>query len=46
VAWSSCSPSPFLTPSLFEGKVGEQVSVPVRAWAPGAQVSLAYEGKV
>lgn len=28
----------------FEGKVGEQVTVPVRAWAPGAQVSLAYEG--
>jgi hypothetical protein len=31
----------------FEGRVGEQVSVPVRAWAPGASVSLAYErGKV
>lgn len=29
----------------FEGKVGEQVTVPVRAWAPGAQVSLAYEGQ-
>lgn len=28
----------------FEGKVGEEVTVPVRAWAPGAQVSLAYEG--
>jgi hypothetical protein len=28
----------------FEGRVGEQVSVPVRAWAPGASVSLAYEG--
>lgn len=28
----------------FEGRVGEQVTVPVRAWAPGAQVSLAYEG--
>lgn len=27
----------------FQGKVGEQISVPVRAWAPGAQVSLAYE---
>jgi hypothetical protein len=24
------------TPSPFEGRVGEQVSVPVRAWAPGA----------
>lgn len=29
----------------FEGKVGEQISVPVRAWAPGAQVSLAYEAQ-
>lgn len=29
----------------FEGKVGERVSVPVRAWAPGATVSLAYEGR-
>lgn len=28
----------------FEGRVGEQVAVPVRAWAPGASVSLAYEG--
>jgi hypothetical protein len=28
----------------FEGRVGEQVTVPVRAWAPGAQVSFAYEG--
>ena len=28
----------------FEGKLGEQVSVPVRAWAPGATVQLSYEG--
>jgi hypothetical protein len=28
----------------FEGKVGEQVTVPVRAWAPGATVNLSYEG--
>ena len=28
----------------FEGKVGQQVSVPVRAWAPGATVQLSYEG--
>jgi hypothetical protein len=28
----------------YEGKVGEQVSVPVRAWAPGATVNLSYEG--
>lgn len=34
---------PDLTPYL--GKVGEQISVPVRAWAPGAAVSLSYESK-
>lgn len=28
----------------FEGKVGEQVTVPVRAWAPGATVNLSFEG--
>jgi hypothetical protein len=28
----------------FEGKLGEQVSVPVRAWAAGASVNLSYEG--
>ncbi len=27
----------------FEGKVGDQISVPVRAWAPGATVQLSYE---
>lgn len=27
----------------YQGKVGEDISVPVRAWAPGAQVSLSYE---
>lgn len=27
----------------YEGKVGEKISVPVRAWAPGATVSLAFE---
>mgnify|MGYP003377307841 CR=1 FL=1 len=27
----------------FEGRVGEQISVPVRAWAPGATVQLSYE---
>lgn len=27
----------------FEGKTGERISVPVRAWAPGASVSLSYE---
>lgn len=34
---------PDLTPYI--GKVGEQISVPVRAWAPGVQVSLSYESK-
>lgn len=29
----------------FEGRVGEQISVPVRAWAPGAQVNLSYESR-
>jgi hypothetical protein len=28
----------------FEGKVGQEVNVPVRAWAPGATVQLSYEG--
>lgn len=27
----------------YEGKVGEQISVPVRAWASGAAVNLSYE---
>lgn len=27
----------------FKGKVGEQISVPVRAWSPGASVNLSYE---
>lgn len=27
----------------FEGRVGDQINVPVRAWAPGATVQLAYE---
>lgn len=29
--------------SLYEGKVGERISVPVRAWTPGGQVNLSYE---
>jgi hypothetical protein len=31
----------------FEGKVGEQISVPVRAWstAGSSQVNLSFEGK-
>jgi hypothetical protein len=27
----------------YEKRVGEQISVPVRAWAAGATVNLAYE---
>jgi hypothetical protein len=27
----------------FEGRVGQEIAVPVRAWAPGAQVNLSYE---
>lgn len=27
----------------YEGRVGEQISVPVRAWAKGATVNLSYE---
>jgi hypothetical protein len=27
----------------YEGRIGEQISVPVRAWASGAPVNLAYE---
>lgn len=28
----------------YEGKVGQEISVPVRAWAQGASVNLSYEG--
>ena len=28
----------------YQGKVGEQITVPVRAWAAGATVNLSYEG--
>ena len=27
----------------YAGKVGEQITVPVRAWATGAAVNLSYE---
>jgi hypothetical protein len=27
----------------YQGKVGEEISVPVRAWASGATVNLSYE---
>lgn len=30
--------------AAYQGKVGEQISVPVRAWAVGASVNLSYEG--
>lgn len=29
----------------FEGKVGEQISVPVRAWTTGGTVNLSYEAR-
>jgi hypothetical protein len=29
----------------FASKVGQQITVPVRAWAPGAVVSLSYEAR-
>lgn len=28
----------------YEDRIGQEVSFPVRAWAPGAQVQLSYEG--
>lgn len=27
----------------YSGLIGQQIAVPVRAWAPGAVVSLSYE---
>ena len=30
----------------FEGKVGQEVKLPVRAWAPGATVNFMYENPV
>ena len=27
----------------YSGKVGQSITVPVRAWAPGATVNLSYE---
>lgn len=29
----------------YEGKVGQQITVPVRAWAAGAAVNLSYEAQ-
>ena len=29
----------------YEGKVGEQIYVPVRAWAVGAPVNLSYDAR-
>lgn len=28
----------------YEGKVGQDITVPVRAWASGAAVNLSFEG--
>ena len=30
-------------PSEYENKVGQEISLPVRAWATGAVVNLSYE---
>ena len=27
----------------YEGKIGQEITVPVRAWAQGASVNLSYE---
>lgn len=32
-------------PQVYEGKIGQQISLPVRAWTPGGVVNLAYEDK-
>lgn len=32
--------------SPYEGRVGDQISVPVRAWATGGPVNLSYEAEV
>lgn len=29
----------------YEGKVGQEIAVPVRAWAQGAAVNLSYESR-
>jgi hypothetical protein len=31
--------------SKYADRIGTQISVPVRAWAPGATVNLSYEEK-
>jgi hypothetical protein len=28
----------------YEGKVGQEIAVPVRAWSTGGSVNLSYEG--
>jgi hypothetical protein len=32
-------------PAAYADKVGQEISLPVRAWTPGGTVNLAYEGK-
>ena len=29
----------------YEGKIGQEIAVPVRAWAPGPTVQLSYEAR-
>ncbi len=31
-------------PKPYEGKTGQEIKLPVRAWAAGAVVNLSYEG--
>jgi hypothetical protein len=30
--------------TVYQGKVGQQITLPVRAWAQGVAVNLSYEG--
>lgn len=31
--------------AIYADRIGDQISLPVRAWTPGGTVNLAYEGK-
>lgn len=33
------------TLDAYQGKVGQEISVPVRAWAPGGQVGYVFEDR-
>lgn len=32
-------------PTKYSDRIGQQISLPVRAWTPGGTVNLAYEDK-